>query len=272
MARRKPLYFTISTMDQIINLPTPPTTNNYGPDFYLEEFNSKADLNKFYNKFVKEFNKKHAEIFKIKRCNFHYDQYGNPIEDIENENEFLEQFKVINTGRALKYQYPIGRLDDFVQEFINHLAAYVNLEHVVEYLDKDDPYLNFMTKDLLSHEIEENSFCVLASIKDKDKYEIKPVYRPLIKFLRQEIGLNNNLADLQKGFANGTFINRAKKYELGGTLDNDGKIILNVRENTSNYSNVNQIIYDVIHYAENGDPYWHKNPNIMLKYLVKHTL
>lgn len=56
MPRRKPVYFYVGSMNEIIYKET--SYENDDTTFEFKEFKTRAELDKFYNKFVREFNKK----------------------------------------------------------------------------------------------------------------------------------------------------------------------------------------------------------------------
>lgn len=203
MARRKPLYFTISTMFQILTKESPRYGNSDSARSYVNKFKKHTEINKAYDKIVRKFNKSNGDTLKIKRCNFHYDQYGNPVEDPKEKNPWgFQQFKVINTGKLLETEnFPVITLIEFAEKFLEELAKEVDLSDVFYYPNWNDPNLEYeigWPNEDLAKEIRTNAFCSLASISNPYAVKNQPAYQPLIKFLKQKIGLSNNPSELKK--------------------------------------------------------------------------
>lgn len=270
-SRKKPLYLKMMTMDEIIEAGVEEEGKYYeGADCFVDEFKNKAELNKFYNKFVREFNRENGDVFKIKRCNFYYDKNNNPTE-IKDDNKLLQDFKVINTGRALELSNPIGELIDFARKFIVKLAFYVNLKRMMEYID--DSNVVYLRVNLID-QIAEDVVCLLLGINDRSEVKIQPALRPALKILKQELNLNNNKVQLMRGFKNKTFLDKAKQLGNNGYfffINKKGELKLG-RTNSSN-SDFETIVKHIERYVtRTGKTDWHKNPDCLLSVMIENLV
>lgn len=213
--------------------------------------------------------KKYGQAFKIKRCNFFYDQFKNPIEEPIQQGVYLQDFKVINVGKALENPHPLPTLKKFIYKFIRKLAKYVNLSNAFIYTKDRCTEIGYPNRSL-NREIEVNAFCSLASIRDPEKFKYQPAYQPLVEFLKQKIGLSNNPIQLEKGFATREFMEKAELHPIKFNLDKDGTLV--VSETRTIYHSVTPILVEAI-YTNMGHAFnrntnkieWHKCPEIMLE-------